>query len=340
MEPFETQPLIYVALSPQLSNDLALDKQLERVAALARIEYWNGEGSPTLDAMSDALRRAPIVLTGWQVPPLQAILADWTPDTGTVRLIVHTAGTVKYFLPAQAVARGLIVTHANDALAEAVAEFTIGVIITARRQVIPSAARMKAGQWRMPLTRQHELWGSTVGIIGASNIGRRVMRLLQPFDVTLLLYDPYCAEATAAHYGATLVSLDELMRRSDIVSLHAPVTAETIGMLGAAQFAAMKDGALFVNTARGRLVDHEALLRELQQGRIDAVLDVTDPTEPLPLDSPFFQLENCIVLPHLAAITVETRHRQARYAVDEVLRYLRGEPLRYQVTPERWETMA
>jgi phosphoglycerate dehydrogenase-like enzyme len=185
-----------------------------------------------------------------------------------------------------------------------------------------------------------ELPGSVVGIIGASAIGRRVMALLRPWEVSLLLYDPYCAPEIAARYGATLVELDDLMARSDIVTLHAPVTPETIGMLGAAQFAAMKEGALFVNTARGRLLDHDALLAELSSGRISALLDVTDPHEPLPADSPFFALENCVVLPHIAGMSAEARARQGRYTLDETLRFLAGEPLRYAVTRTRWDTMA
>ena len=102
----------------------------------------------------------------------------------------------------------------------------------------------------------------------------------------------------------------------------------------------MQDGALFINTARGRLIDHDALLSELQSGRLAALLDVTDPNEPLPHDSPFFALENCTVLPHMAAVTVQARQRQSSMIVEETLRFLNGEPLRYQVTRERWDTMA
>jgi phosphoglycerate dehydrogenase-like enzyme len=199
---------------------------------------------------------------------------------------------------------------------------------------------MRAGQAAQPLATQHELRGSTIGIIGASAIGRRVLRLLAAFDTKLLVYDPYCPPAVAASYGAELVGLHELLQRSTIVSLHAPVTPETIGMLGAAEFAAMPDGALFINTARGRLIDHDALLNELQTGRINALLDVTDPIEPLPFDSPFFQLENCVVLPHMAATTVQARQRQSRMMVDETLRFLVGEPLQYLVSHTRWATMA
>lgn len=332
-------PLVYVALSPALVEELSLEEHLPRLAAVARVERWPGPGNPPLATVADALVRATVVITGWGTPTLSP-LDTWTPESFAVRAIVHSAGTVKYFLPQQAVERGLVVAHANESLAEAVAEFTIGAIIAARRQMLQSANRFKTGQSRMPLTTMREIPGSTVGVIGASQIGRRVLRYLAPFNATVLLADPYCPPAVAAEYGATLVDLPELMRRSDIVTLHAPVTPETLRMLGPAEFGAMKDGALFVNTARGRLIDPDALLAELQTGRISAVLDVTDPTEPLPPDSPFFALENCIVFPHIAAITVEARQRQGAMTVDEVLRFLAGEPLHYQVMPDRWATMA
>ena len=334
-----TIPLAYVAVSPERVRELYLDHYLDDLAGHPRVERWEGDGNPPLDVVSDALRRAEVVFTGWGTPSLTP-LAEWTPQTFAVRLIAHTAGTVKSLIPRDGLERGLLVTHAAESLAESVAEFTIGAIIMARRQFVPSVNRLKAGQPRLPLARMRELGGSTVGVIGASSIGRRVMRLLAPWDVTILLYDPYCPPPVAAEHGATPVSLDELMRRSDVVTLHAPVTPETIGMLGAAEFGAMKEGALFVNTARGRLIDPDALLAELRRGRIDALLDVTDPTEPLPPDSPFFALENCVVAPHMAAITVEARQRQSRYTVEETLRFLRGEPLRYEVTRARWDTMA
>jgi phosphoglycerate dehydrogenase-like enzyme len=319
---FMKTPLVYVALSPKLMQELEFDAELPRLRAVAEVEIWNGPGNPPLDVMIDALQRAQVVITGWGTPALTP-LAEWSPERFNVRLLNHSAGTVKYFVPA-----------------EAVAEFTIGAIIMGQRQAWLAATRMREGREHLPVSAQHEVRGSTIGVIGASAIGRRVMKLLAPLGAKLLLYDPYCSPDVAAAHGATLVDLHELMRQSDTVTLHAPVTPETLGMLGAAEFAAMKDGALFVNTARGRLIDHDALLHELQTGRISALLDVTDPTEPLPPDAPFFRLENCVVLPHMAATTVEARRRQSRMVVDDTLRFLAGEPLQYQVTRERWDTMA
>jgi phosphoglycerate dehydrogenase-like enzyme len=158
--------------------------------------------------------------------------------------------------------------------------------------------------------------------------------------VKILLYDPYVRQESAAQYGAELVDLFELFRRSDITSLHAPITPETINMIRAEHFQAMPDGALFVNTARGVLVDHPALLAELQTGRISAFLDVTDPTEPLPPDSPFFDLENCVLIHHQAGASLEARQRQAQMTAEDVIAQLESRPLLHQVLPERWETMA
>ena len=332
-------PTIYLALSPELVRDLELEAQLARLGGIAQVERWSGPGKPSPEVVEDALGRADVLISGWGTPAL-ASLERWAPDAFAVRLVAHTAGSVKFLVPVAAIERGLLVTHANDSLAEAVAEFTLGAIVMARRNAFVAAARMRAGRERLPVAAQHEVRGSTIGIIGASAIGRRVMKLLAPLDVTLLLYDPYCTPALAAQHGAALVDLHELLRSSQIVTLHAPITPETIGMLGAAEFAAMQDGALFINTARGRLIDHDALLSELQSGRLSALLDVTDPNEPLPQDSPFFALENCTVLPHMAAVTVQARLRQGQMILDETLRFLAGEPLRFQVTRARWDTMA
>lgn len=332
-------PLIYIALDPQLYAELNFGEMLPELLAQARVECWPGPGRPPLAAVQAALQQAEILVTGWGTPPLSE-LADWSPERSPLRLVAHTAGSIKNLFPREALQKGLWVTHSNESLAEAVAEFSVAAILSMRRQMFLGMRRYAAQQPTPAYHQSHELPGSTVGIIGASAIGRRVMELLRPWRVRLLVFDPYCPLETLQSYGAERVSLLELCQRSDIVSLHAPVTPETLGMLGAEHFAAMKDGALFVNTARGKLIDAAALLRELQTGRISALLDVTDPTEPLPPSSPFFGLENCVVLPHIAGHSAEARARQGRYVVDDILNYLAGRPLRFRIAAERWDTMA
>ncbi len=334
------RPIIYIAISSDLFDEIEFGQHLPRLAKLASIERWQGPGQPTCEAVMDALAHSKVLVTGWGTPSLVDLLKDWSPERSALRLIAHTAGSIKHLLSQELLDRGLRVTHSNESLAEAVAEFTFGSFIAMRRQMILSAERFRSGKSPLSFRTMRELPGSVVGIIGASAIGRRVMDLLRPWNVSILLYDPYCNTETAAAYNAELVNLDTLMRRSDIVSLHAPITPETIQMLRAEHFSAMKDGALFVNTARGVLVDHDALLKELQSGRIWALLDVTDPTEPLPRSSPFFELDNCVVLPHMAGHSIEARQRQGSYMADDILHYLQGEPLCFEVTPARWKTMA
>jgi phosphoglycerate dehydrogenase-like enzyme len=335
-----SKPLIYVALSQGVLHELEFASYLPQLQALADVQIWDGAGNPSQQAITEACATAQVLITGWGVPFL-AQLDHWERDNSPLRLVMHSAGTVKQLVPVDCITRGLQVSRANDSLAESVAEFTVGAIIMARRNAFAAANRYRHGQPLLAITSQRELKGSTVGIIGASAIGRRVMQLLQPFGVQILLADPYATpEIASAHGGAMLTDLDTALSQSDIVSLHAPVTEQTIGMLGAAQFAAMQDGALFVNTARARLIDSDALLSELQTGRISAVIDVTEPHEPLPVDSPFFQLENCVVLPHMAAVTRDARLRQSQIVVDEITRFLTSQPLHYAVDTQRWDVMA
>jgi phosphoglycerate dehydrogenase-like enzyme len=332
--------LIYVAINPDLFAEIGFEDHLADLRAVGEVEVWQGPGNPPLEVVLDAVQRAEVLVTGWGTPSLLAALRDWSLERSPLRLVAHTAGSIKHLVPVEALQRGLQVTTANDSLAEAVAEFTLGAILAARRQIVLAAERFKAGKPRLSYRTMRELPGSVVGIIGASAIGRRVIDLLRPWNVQILLYDPYVSAETAAVYNAQPVDLLTLMQASDIVSLHAPVTPETLLMLRGEHFAAMKDGALFVNTARGRLVDAEGLLAALQTGRIWAVLDVTDPNEPLPPDSPFFQLENCVVLPHIAGHSVEARLRMGQYTAEDILRHLAGEPLLRAVPAGRFAQLA
>ena len=327
-------PHIVIAVPAPVRAELEFADCLEALATVGRVTLW--DETPT--QLESALETATIVVTGWGTPTL-APLHNWAASH-PLQLVVHSAGSIKHLIPEATLNAGLRVSHANVALAESVAEFTVGCMIMAQRNVFAAAQRYRTQQPLLPIHTQHELRGSTVGIIGASAIGRRVMELLRHHGVHLLLADPYADDALAQYYHATLVSLDTLLAQSDVVSLHAPVTSSTIGMIGPREFGLMRNGAWFINTARGRLIDADALLVELQQGRINALLDVTEPTEPLPADSPFWALDNCILLPHMAAVTREARLRQRDVTIAEIRRFVRGEPLQHQVTPTQWQTMA
>jgi phosphoglycerate dehydrogenase-like enzyme len=170
-----------------------------------------------------------------------------------------------------------------------------------------------------------------IGLIGGSHVGRAVVERLRPFRLEVVLADPYLDDPAATELGVRLVDLDELLATSDVVSIHAPALPETRHLLGAAELARMPDGATLINTARGSLVDHDALAAELRAGRLHAVLDVTEP-EPLPGDHELLRLPNAFVTPHLAGSQGTELNRMAELVLEEIRRFAAGEPPLHPVT--------
>jgi phosphoglycerate dehydrogenase-like enzyme len=234
------------------------------------------------------------------------------------------------------------VTHAAVAIAPAVAEMTLLLILLSLRQVHRLDRLLKAGEpWSATkvVGMGQELAGQRAGVVGAGYTGRCVIKLLRALDAEIWVYDPYLTEERAVELGAHKAGLEDLFARSSIVTMQAPPTQETYHMIGARQLRLLPDGAIFVNTARSHLVDQEALLAELRTGRIQAALDVFD-QEPLPVDSLFRQLDNVILTPHVAGASGQARRRQGQVIVEEIGRFFAGQPLRYAVTGDMLATMA
>jgi phosphoglycerate dehydrogenase-like enzyme len=327
-----SRPTVLLAMSPALTPDLLGAAERARLAALA--ELPDPEPLVRLDDERAArlLPRADVLLTGWGCPRIDAAVLERAPRLAAV---VHAAGTVKGHVDPACFAR-LRVSSAAAANALPVAEFTLAAILLAGKRAFRLQRRYRE-------LRAFRLWwrevppvgnyGRVVGIVGASRIGRRVLELLRPFDFERLVYDPYLGAPEAAALGAERAELDDLLRRSDVVSLHAPSLPETRQLLDRRRLALLRDGAVLVNTARGALVDGAALADELVAGRIDAVLDTTEP-EVLPADSPLYELPNVFLTPHVAGAMGSETRRLAALALDEIERLARGEPLAHEVRLE------
>ena len=231
--------------------------------------------------------------------------------------------------------RGIPVGNTPGVLTEATADLTLALLLGTARQVVISAEAVKAGKWKtwepMGYTGP-DVYGSTVGIIGMGRIGLAVAKRLQGFDVKLLYYNRQPspeAEALGAHY----VDFDTLLAESDFVSLHCPLNEETHHLIDAAALKKMKASAILINTARGEVVDQDALVAALQSGTIAmAGLDVTTP-EPILMDSPLLQMPNVIVLPHIGSASIPAREKMATMAAANLLAGLRGERLPNCVNP-------
>lgn len=275
--------------------------------------------------LGNRLADAEILITGWGCPPIDRAALDAMPK---LRAVLHAAGSVKAHLGPEVWERGIVVTSAASANAVPVAEFTLGVILLAGKGVFGLRERYRRDRG-FELGFIHDGVGNyrrTVGLIGASRIGKQVIDLLRSFDFQVQVYDPY-----ADGLDVPVVDLPTLLATSDIVSVHAPSTAETYRLLGREQLALMPDGATLVNTARGELVDPEALIAELATGRLSAVLDVTDP-EPLPPGSALFDLPNAFVTPHVAGSHGNELARLGACVADELSRFLSAEPLLHPVS--------
>jgi phosphoglycerate dehydrogenase-like enzyme len=316
---------------------------------LARLQKQHEVILPPADADTDALLQnyekyalqSRAVVTGWGTPPLTKEQLDLAPE---LEVVVHSAGSIKALIPEELWQRDIRVATCNGALAVGVAENTLGMIIAGLKNYAACRDWTREGKWSDPkLGTEHfivrEPFDVTIGIIGASKVGRYLMKLLRMFEVEILVYDPFFSEAEADELGVQSVSLENLMAQSDVVTLHAPVLDSTRHMLKAQHFQAMKDRAIFINTARGVIVDEAALLAELQTGRIYAFIDVTDP-EPPAVNHPFRFLPNVVLTPHIAGHASNGTRRQGRSTVDQLLEFAAGKPMSGEVTEAMFRVMA
>lgn len=239
-------------------------------------------------------------------------------------------------------AAGVLVVNQAGGNREAVAEHVLGMMLALSKRIGETTLAMRR---QRPTDRTafmgHDLFGKTVGIIGLGHVGSRVAELARGlFAMTVLAFDPYLSAETCAARGAEKVELDDLLRGSDYVSVNCPLTHETRGLIGAREFALMREGAFFVTTARGGIHDEQALADALGRGRVaGAGLDVWA-TEPPPPDHPLLRFDNVLVSPHTAGVTRETRANMGRIAAEQVLDALDGRAVARKVNPEVWPRYA
>ena len=230
--------------------------------------------------------------------------------------------------------RGVMVTTTGDANSGAVSEHAFGLILAAARLITLADAQVKSGVWNRGRYVGIELSGKILGLVGLGRIGVRMSRHAQGFFMTTIAHDPYVRPRDAQALGVTLCDLETLLRTADLVSLHLPLTEETRGLIGRDELALMKPSAILVNTARGGLVDEDALCEALRSRQIAAAALDAFAQEPLPAGHPLTELDNVVLAPHIGGQTQESLVRLSARATDNVLRVLRGETPSDIVNPE------
>ncbi|MBI5841237.1 MAG: D-glycerate dehydrogenase [Chloroflexi bacterium] len=318
-----TQPCIFI-------TRLIPDRGLALVKQHFHPDVWSDEMPPSRAELLQRVRG----VDGLLCLLTEKIDAELMDAAGPqLKVISSMSVGVDHIDVSAATARGIPVGNTPGVLTDATADMAFALLLAAARRVVEGEKYVREGKWKTwhpQLLLGADFVGSTLGIVGFGRIGQAVAKRAKGFDVRVLFHDP---SAELLH-GAQPVDLDTLLQESDFVSIHVPLTPETKHLVNASFLAKMKPSAILVNTSRGGVVDQTALYTALKSHKIfAAALDVTDP-EPLPMDSPLLELENCLIVPHLGSASKHTREMMAYLAAENLIAGLKGEKLPNCVNPE------
>ena len=321
-----------------LSEDILSPEAASILENLGTVIWNELDRNYTSDELLEMIPGAAVVITSWGSPQ---ITAEHVAAADDLQIVGHAAGSVKTRLAPAGHERGIVLLSAADVIAESVAEYTLWAMLSGQRNLFPYEKSMKVERGWKPAHNWpgHSLYAKKVGLVSASMVGRRAINLLKPFGCDVMVYDPYLSQEDARLLDVRPVALAELFASADIISVHAPITPETRRMITRAHFESIRDGALFVHTARAWVLDQDALLAELQKNRFNAYIDVFEP-EPLPADHPFRNLDNVFLSPHVSGHTVENRLRLVEEIARDIERFFNNQPLRLAVPYEKLSIMA
>jgi len=316
------------------------DEQVRRLEKIAQVTWNPHQRQYTPEELRDALPGIDVLFTGWGTTRLDELVLA---KADQLRLVAHCAGSVGSLASDALYDRGVVVTTSNDVMARQVAEFCVMLMLMGLRKVRhfmePMYAPDESYEW--PKESVSDLacppvYETVVGIIGLGAIAKWFIKFIQPMEPKILLYSRHTKPDEAARLGVELADLDDLLARSDVINVLCGLTEETYHLLNAERLAKIKDGALLINVGRGAIIDEDALIAELQKERFYAALDVYE-IEPLPVDSPLRKLRNAILAPHYAGRG--NMKDYSRFCIDELERFLRGEPLQGTISREQWKHM-
>ena len=310
------------------------EEQRVRLERLGCVE-WNANAEQYgEEELAEKLRGVDICISGWGNTPFHEKTLKYADK---LKLIAHIGGSVRPMVGDAAFERGIRVCSGNRVFAESVAEGVLAYMLCSLRRIGEYEARMAAGEWPS-LIGTRGLLGRSVGLVGYGMIAEYLVKFLKPFGCRIMVSSRHISAEELAEAGIEAAAAEEIFRTCDIVSLHSSLTARTKHSIGADLLNSMKDGALLVNTARGALMDEEALVSVLKERPVWAALDVFE-TEPLPMDSPLRECERVLLMPHAAGPTADRRYVVTSHVLDDIGRFLNGEPLDCEIDFARAGTM-
>jgi len=299
--------------------------------------YAEQQTAESVKESADVLHDADVIFSGWGMAKMDE---DFLAAAPNLKVVFYGAGSIKYFVTDASWDRGIRVTSAWAANAEPVVEYTLSQILFCLKRGWYFAREVRQQKGYPPREGVPGAYGSTVGIVSLGMIGSKVAHILQQFDLRVIAYDPFTSPEKAAALNVELCSLEDLFRQADVVSLHTPWLKETEGMITGDLISSMKENASLINTARGAIVQEDEMIDVLRERPdLQAVLDVTYPEPPEP-DSPLYTLPNVALTPHIAGAMGEECRRLGQAMVAELKRYLKDEPMKWELTEDDVKTMA
>lgn len=323
---------IFVAIPAGIVRDTFLTEANVRYLETLGTVKWNDLGRHcTPEEFADALVDMDVCIGCWGLCKFdEKVLAK----ANRLKLIAYVGGSVNYFVTDEMYARGIRVVCGNDAFAESVAEGTVGYMMSALRKIPQTVRSFDETGWPKVYIRTESLLDQTVGIIGLGAISRYLIGMLKPFRCKIKIFSNHTTDEEAAALGVEKASLEDIFSTCKIVSIHWARTPQNYHRINDQLLSLLKPDSILINTARGDIIDEEALGRHLQAGNFRAVIDVYE-KEPLDDNSPLKHLENAILLPHRGGPTTDRRHYAALLALEDIERLQKGEALQNEISPAR-----
>lgn len=329
---------IYVAMPVGFIRDSFMTKEnIEMLESLGEVTWNESEERLTPAVLRDALVDVDVCVCGWGCPQFTEEVLE---KANKLKLVAHTAGSVARIASDAMYERGIRIVCGNEVFARTVAEGTLAHMLYMVRRFGEYEMRTVEGGWKPLDFKTESLFDQTIGIVGYGAISRYLIEMLKLFNVKIKLFSNHTTEEQAAAIGVQKASLEEIFSTCHVISLHSAKNPANHHMINDSLLSLMQDGAILVNTARGALIDEEALVKHLQSGHIRASLDVYEQEPPVP-EHPFWNIskEFLHMQPHLGGPTMDQRPAAARFVFEDIQRFQNGEPLQNEISAARTKTM-
>lgn len=312
----------------QVKDTFFTTAEIDKLHSIGNVTWNPSSKQFSRDDLREKLRGIDVCISGWGCERFDEFVLQ---NADKLKIIAHTGGSVSTIVSDELYERGIKVISGNWIYAESVAEGVLAYILASLRELPYYNSLVQNGGWRTEFFHNESLLDQTVGLVGFGSVAKYLVEMLKPFRTEIKVYDPYVTDILLKEYGVVRAELEEIFRDSKIISLHVPQIPETFHMVDKELLESMQEGALIINTARGSVIDENALAEVLQAGKIKAVLDVYE-EEPLPSDSKLRGLSNAILIPHMGGPTIDRRRFVTAELIKDIESFMEGGSMRFEIS--------